>query len=233
MQQHALIPVGDAEECGHVGRSETLDVAQHDDLALQFWQRRQHVANEVRDMGSHDAIVDALRPRHDGLGPLAVGVESVYDFVVGVMGVFLARRARSSSVQQNAEQPRRERRSPLEPIYAAHDRQPCVLAHLLRHGTVADGRLCEPEQARLVAADDLDERGLVTGPQPIDESEIVIHVDEGYVGDDGTLSVETARDSLGAAQERVANVCAVELSNSNAIAGSSPTTHASCPGSMT
>ena len=127
-----------------------------------------------------EPIINPLRPGHGRLGPFPIGVEPFDDGFVGAAGALLTGCARVSPVEQHSEQPCLERRPPLESLNTAEHGQPGVLAHLLGHGATPDGRLGEPQKTRLVAADHFDERGLVAGAQPIDESEIVIHAARGY-----------------------------------------------------
>jgi hypothetical protein len=54
------------------------------------------------------------------------------------------------------------------------------LADLFGNGAAAHGCLGETQQAGLVLAHELSERGLVAGAQPCDESEVAVHAGRGY-----------------------------------------------------
>jgi len=62
--------------------------------------------------------------------------------------------------------------------HAAKDREPGVLADLLGDGTAPHGRLRDAEERRLVTTYQRDERGLVAGAQPFDETHVVFHTAE-------------------------------------------------------
>ena len=64
VQEHPLVPVGDAEQLGDVGRSNTFDVAEHDDLALGVRQGRQDLADPKGQTVGHQPVVDLVGPRH-------------------------------------------------------------------------------------------------------------------------------------------------------------------------
>src|SRR5262249_10906485 len=128
-------------------------------------------------------------------GPRTVGVEP-FDGVVGATRACLALGAGSRPVEQHAEQPRLERPPSLQSPHPPGDREPPRLTRFPGDGTATDGRLGNAQQARLVTADQLGERGLVAGAQPLDESEIVIHAGRGYDSEhrDRRLSVEGSRN---------------------------------------
>lgn len=180
MKEYSLIPVCDAEQRGHVGRIESFDVVQHDDLTLQFGEHRQQVMDSVGETLCDERIIDPVGPRDGRLGPCSVGVEPRDEVVVATAGALFTGSGRVGAVEQHLEQPCLERRPRLESLDPAKHGQPCVLAHLFGHRTTPDGGLGEMQEVGLVAADDFDERGLVAGAQPIDESEIVIHGVRGY-----------------------------------------------------
>jgi hypothetical protein len=149
-------------------------------LALLVGEYRQQVVHATGEVPRHDPIVDLVGPRHRRLRPRAIGVESFDRFSVGSAGALLAARARASAVEQYVEQPCLERRPTFEPLDPTHDCEPRVLAHFLGDSTAADGRLRKAKQVRLITPDKFDERGLIAGAQPFDESAVVVHVDRGY-----------------------------------------------------
>jgi hypothetical protein len=80
-----------------------------------------------------------------------------------------------SPVQQDVEQPGLERGPAFEAIHAADDGQPGVLHDFLGHRAAADDALRQALQARLVGANQLDERRLVARLQALDEIAVVAH----------------------------------------------------------
>jgi hypothetical protein len=174
VQEHPLVAIGDTQQLSDVRGFETFHVAQHDHFALLVGEVRQQLVDTVGEALGDEAVVDTVRPRGGRVRPRTVAIEP-FDVVVRLAGPLLAACGRPRSVQEDAEEPRLERRAPLEPLDATDNGQPGVLARLFRHGPAADGRLCEAEQTRLVPADELGERGLVASTQPLDETDITVH----------------------------------------------------------
>ena len=154
-----------------------VDVAQHHDLALVLGQLGEEVA-APGPRGPRPPCRSSTWSDQGtgGRGPRARGVEPLLDGVVGPPGALLAADGRPGPVQEDAEQPGLERRPALEPLDAAHHRQPRVLRDLLGHRPRPDAAWAKPHQPRLVARDELHERGLVAGLQPRDELR-VLHAD--------------------------------------------------------
>jgi hypothetical protein len=180
MEQHALVAVSDPEKRDDVGRVEAFDVTEHDDLALLVGQCRQEVVDSRGEVLGDEPVIDLIGPGNGRLRPRAVDIKSFDGPAIGTAGALLTARAGASTVEQHPEQPCLERRPALESVNAADDGEPSVLAHFLRDRATTHGCLGETEQPRLVAADQLDERGLLAGAQPFDKSEVIIHAGRGY-----------------------------------------------------
>ena len=88
-------------------------------------------------------------------------------------GSRLALATRLRRVDEDAEDPRLERRPAFEAVEPAEHAEPGVLDDLLGDGARAHERLGDPEHRRAVALDELHERLLVTIPQPFDERAVV------------------------------------------------------------
>src|SRR5439155_4347000 len=89
---------------------------------------------------------------------------------------------RAGPVEEDAEEPRLERRPPLEALEAPHHRQPRVLDGLLGDRPAPDGALGQAQEPDLVALHQRRERGLVTRPQTVEEVGVGVglHRDAGY-----------------------------------------------------
>ena len=74
-------------------------------------------------------------------------------------------RAPPRTVAEDRVDPRPERRSPLEPVEAADDVQPCLLNHLVGYRTARDERHRNPRHRRRVTANKRAEDLLVSVPQ--------------------------------------------------------------------
>jgi len=181
VQEHALVAVADAEQRRNVTGCDAFDVAEDHDLPLLLREHRQQRLHALRQLFGDEPIVDSIGPRDRRLGPCAGRIEPFDRVTVWSPGTLLAPDGAAGAVEQDPEEPRLERRASLESIDATHDREPGVLACLLGNRTAADGRFRQAEEARLVAANQLGERGLVAGAQPIDQSGVILHGRRNYV----------------------------------------------------
>jgi hypothetical protein len=86
MQEHALVTVVDAEEFAHVGRRDTLDVTQHNDLALALRELWKQLLNALRHAFGHQPVVRPVGPRLGWHDPRPGGVEAPLDLLVGAPG---------------------------------------------------------------------------------------------------------------------------------------------------
>ena len=89
---------------------------------------------------------------------------------------------RASAVEQHSEQPRLERRPPLEAFNTANDGQPRVLTHFLGDGATAHRRL---ERGGADGAGSAGQPRRTWNAQkrawyPLDEPDVVLHADRGY-----------------------------------------------------
>jgi hypothetical protein len=145
-------------------------------------QGREKFVDATCDPFGHELVVDPLRPGNRRHGPCARRVEPLANDPIGTPGALFSTGGGAGPVEKDAEEPGLERGPALEPLDAPDDREPGVLAHLFGDGPAADGGLGEAKQPRLVHADELDERGLVAGTQPLDEPDVILHADRGYDG---------------------------------------------------
>ena len=175
MEQNPLIALCDSEKRDDIETIEAFNVAEHNDLPLLVGESRQQVVNPFCDVLGGEPVIDLIGPWDWRLRPSAAGIESFDSLTISAAGTLLAARGGASTVEQHAKQPGLERRPALEAIHPSKNGEPRVLARFFGNRATAYGCLGETEQPRLITADELDERGLVAGAQPLDKLEIILH----------------------------------------------------------
>jgi len=179
VEQEALVAGRDPEHRARVLAGEALDVAQGDDLALTVGEVVERRAQQRCQGGGVDPAVGLVGPRRHGLAPGAAavepsGVHGVLDDVDGGAGA-LPGPGRSGPVDEDAEQPRLERRPPLEAIDAPDHAHPRVLDHLLGDGLGGHDRAGDAQHGALVPGDEGHEGVLVPVAQATKQLHVGLH----------------------------------------------------------
>ena len=86
VKEHSLISVADPNKRGDIVCRDTLEIAQHDDLALAIRQLRQELLNACDEALGHDVIVDTVGPWLGGSDPRPGLVEALVDVVLRASG---------------------------------------------------------------------------------------------------------------------------------------------------
>ena len=147
VQQHALVPLADAEDAAHVRGRQPFHVAERDDLTLRGRQILYELAHAGRQLGRDHPVDGLVGPVDRGSGPppvLAEPAAVVPELAVVDRQVLpLVQPGADRPVRHDAEQPRAQRRPTLETVEATEQPQPRVLRYLFgdrRAAHVATGR---------------------------------------------------------------------------------------------
>ena len=115
------MPGTDAEHGARLVVGEPFDISQQDDLALAGRQVVEGGPEDRRPRRGVETLLALVRPPLDGIGPLALGVESGRVDRVQRLHRRRARlpcTGRAGAVDEDGEEPRLERRTSLEPVDA-------------------------------------------------------------------------------------------------------------------
>src|SRR6266567_1429060 len=208
MEQDPLVRLGDAEDVTGLPRFEPLHVAHGDHGPLPRREGLDGAGDHAHGLVRHQPVLGDAVPRPGEAGPASRPRVARREEPVRIDGGLIWPRVEQRGerdapplslapgdgpVRQDAEDPRLQRRTPLEPVEALQHGQPGLLDHLVGHGRGGDERPGKAAHGSGELVDQPGEGALVATPQGVEQRGLVARLGQEVPPTCGGRTIPQAR----------------------------------------